>query len=241
MSSIMSNANPIPRDANGRFPKGTSGNLRGRPKGSVTVKQLPTVDMHRLLYLSNEQSGTAVGTLLGIMQDKKAARSDRIQAAKVLLTQAWGKPSLMSKQAMEDFNRWLNNLMLTERKYHSLTAVLDQLDSEPMQSVPPAPPQPRISEEASKCFQHEKQVQPVLNQTLAVAPKLVAKPAQSLPTPQGALVEQPAALKQTQLVADVPAEDALQAFLRKYESSERRNQEIIALEERYTKRNAPSW
>jgi hypothetical protein len=71
-----------------KFPKGKSGNPKGRPKGTG---KLPALDKLLASVLSEEKDGqTAAEAILKALR-KKAANGD-IRAAETLFDRAYGKP-----------------------------------------------------------------------------------------------------------------------------------------------------
>lgn len=63
------------------FPKGVSGNPGGKPKAEYDFRNL-----------CRDHSPEAVETLLSVMRKEKAMSSAKVQAARVLLSYAWGAP-----------------------------------------------------------------------------------------------------------------------------------------------------
>jgi len=68
------------------FPKGKSGNPKGRPK-----VLLP--DGRSLSDLAKEHTQNAIETLIEIMGDDGAPQTARITAANSLLDRGWGRPA----------------------------------------------------------------------------------------------------------------------------------------------------
>jgi hypothetical protein len=70
------------------FPKGVSGNLKGKPKGAVQVA--PTITDVRLL--ARVEGPEAIRKLTAIMKNEAATHMAQIAAASQLLDRGWGRP-----------------------------------------------------------------------------------------------------------------------------------------------------
>src|SRR6266403_24228 len=62
------------------FPRGKSGNPGGRPKGDIELRRA-----------ARERTAEALGTLIAIMRNVKAASAARVSAAQAILDRGWGK------------------------------------------------------------------------------------------------------------------------------------------------------
>ncbi len=85
-SPPVDRGNPGVRDANGRFPKGVSGNPNGLPTGrGHSVKAVQAY--------ASEYTLEMVDILVLIARDKKRPTADRIKAADKVLDRACGRPA----------------------------------------------------------------------------------------------------------------------------------------------------
>jgi hypothetical protein len=66
----------------GMFQPGQSGNLSGRPKADITIREL-----------AKTYTEEAIETLAEIMRNPKASSATRVQASCALLDRGWGKPA----------------------------------------------------------------------------------------------------------------------------------------------------
>ena len=65
-----------------KWEKGESGNPGGRPSGLGDIREF-----------AREHTGTAIATLVRVMNDKDASRSAQVAAATALLDRGWGRPA----------------------------------------------------------------------------------------------------------------------------------------------------
>src|SRR3990172_2705431 len=95
-----------------KWQKGTSGNPGGRPRALAEFREE-----------CREHTGTALQTLLGVMNNPKAMSSSKVQAARVLLAYGWGAPSGVDGESAD--NRLIINILqlATQGKMDSETAV----------------------------------------------------------------------------------------------------------------------
>jgi hypothetical protein len=87
----------VPRDQEGRFAKGTSGNLRGRPPGTSPT-QVEIFDLRAAARRYTEESIRVIAECLR----HKDARI-RLLAADLMLQRGWGKPEIKAEVTTHAF------------------------------------------------------------------------------------------------------------------------------------------